>query len=106
MCQGPRPRAVLPTPRSAGFADALARPHEPGFPFLPTGTRTPPALSRSLPTQLALEHPFLGRSQPEPSGRLPAARDTAPVAPRSAPSAQLPLRLPPARPTHKSVADR
>lgn len=82
VCQGPRPRAVLPTPRGAGFADAIARPHEPGFPLLPAGTRTPPALSRSPPTQLALEPPFLGGSQHEASRRLPAARDTAPVAPR------------------------
>lgn len=85
----PCPGAALPTPRRAGFTDTLARPHEPGLPFLPAGTRTRPALSRSPPTPSAGSEPFSAvRSWSPPAA---SGRHVIPPPPpsRPAPSAQL-----------------
>lgn len=81
------------------FADVLARPHDPGPPsYLPArGLGLPRAAHRGpgQPTaDLSLPR------QPAPSTPRRAARDPAPR-----PSAQPAPRLPPARSTHKGVAD-
>lgn len=87
-----------PTPRRAGFADALARPHAPGLPFLPTGTRTRPALGRSPPIQAAGSPPSSAVPRLSPPAAYP--RHVTPPPSRPAPPRPAP------RPSSRSASRR
>lgn len=108
VSRGPRvlagaPRPLPELPALFGFADALARPHEHGLPFLPAGTWTWPAPSRSPPTWAAESPPLSPAPCPRPppgGGRHvtpPPARRAPPPRPRPRPASH--RRAPPTRAT-------